>query len=277
MKAVHKALWYIENHSREDITLDELAQVAGVSRYHLSRIFCYALGQPINRYIRLRRLSRAALALAQGEPDILDLALSVGYGSHEAFTRAFKEHFGKTPEQVRAQHHTDDLKLMEPMLMETLKKTVLEEPRYEQLSHKRSIVGLSRFYSFEEVGGIPDQWQSFAPFIPRIAASRKPTTYGVIYNAGDSSFDYLSGVEISQDAAPPDNMVKIELGPQHYAVFSHKDHVSTLRDTCDAIWSQWLPESGRAVVEAPWFERYGESFDPQTGAGGLELWIPVLS
>ena len=78
MKAVEKAVWYIENHYREEISLDDLARLSGVSRYHLSRIFCYAVGQPISRYVRLRRLSRAAESLASGERDILNLALSVG-------------------------------------------------------------------------------------------------------------------------------------------------------------------------------------------------------
>ena len=71
MKAINKAIWYIENHYRDQVSLDALAEVAGVSRYHLSRMFCYAVGQPISRYIRLRRLSTTAIALAAGESDIL--------------------------------------------------------------------------------------------------------------------------------------------------------------------------------------------------------------
>ena len=134
MKAINKAIWYIENHYREQVSLEALADVAGVSRYHLSRMFCYAVGQPISRYIRLRRLSTAAIALAAGETDILDLALSIGYGSHEAFTRAFKEHFAKTPEQVRSQGHTEDLDLTEAISMEHDKATTLEAPRYQELS-----------------------------------------------------------------------------------------------------------------------------------------------
>jgi len=275
MKAVEKVVWYIENHYCEEISLDELAQLAGVSRYHLSRIFCYAVGQPISRYIRLRRLSRAALSLALGEADILDLALSVGYGSHEAFTRAFKSHFHKTPEQVRSQRHTNDLDLMEPVLMESKKATTLEEPRYEALSSKLSIVGISRYYPFERVAEIPDQWQSFVPIIPRVTSAGKPVTYGVIYNGSDSSFDYLSGVELPKGADVPENLVRIDIATQSYAVFQHDGHVASVRDTCDAIWSDWLPASSKSVIEAPWFERYGESFSPQTGEGGLEIWIPI--
>ncbi|MGE5157753.1 MAG: helix-turn-helix domain-containing protein [Gemmatimonas sp.] len=64
------------------------------------RAFAAATGFSVMRYVRARRLSEAARALARGAPDILSLALEADYGSHEAFTRAFRDHFGMTPEAV---------------------------------------------------------------------------------------------------------------------------------------------------------------------------------
>ena len=87
--------------------------VADVSRYHVSRVFGEAIGRPITRYVRGRRLTEAAKALAAGAADILTVALEAGYGSHEAFTRAFREQFGQTPESVRAQRHLDNIELVE--------------------------------------------------------------------------------------------------------------------------------------------------------------------
>ena len=220
MKAINRAIWYIENHYRDHVSLDVLAEVAGVSRYHLSRMFCYAVGHPISRYIRFRRLSTAAIALAAGETDILDLALSIGYGSHEAFTRAFRDHFSVTPEQVRAQGHTNDLNLTEAISMEQNKATTLKAPRYEKLG-ELNIIGISRHYPFDNVGEIPDQWQSFAPMIPQIVNNEKPDTYGVIYNGGDDSFDYLSGVELPAGNEALKNMVLLKVPTQTYAVFWH--------------------------------------------------------
>ena len=276
MKAVEKAIWYVESHYREAISLDTLASVAGVSRYHLSRMFCYAVGLPVSKYLRIRRLSAAAIALAAGEPDILDLALSLGYGSHEAFSRAFKELFAATPEQVRAQGHTDNLKLLEPQSMETSTSVSLAEPRSEKLG-PISLIGHSRHYPFEKVSGIPEQWQAFAEVLPTISNDPKPTTFGVIYNGCDDSFDYLSGVDAKVCPGNVGNVVKIELESQTYLVFDHTSHVSSVRETCAAIWSNWLPNSDVKVIEAPWFERYGKSFDPITGNGGLEIWIPIIS
>src|SRR5262245_14059587 len=112
---VEKALWFVESHFESEFSADEVARVADVSRFHLSRMFTLALGQSVMRYARARRLTEAARALAAGAPDILAVALAHGYGSHEAFTRAFRDQFGVTPESVRAQASTAGLDLQEPL------------------------------------------------------------------------------------------------------------------------------------------------------------------
>src|SRR5580692_7455408 len=111
MNPAQKALWFIESHLAEELTLDEVAAIGGVSRFHMVRAFAAATGLSVMRYVRVRRLSEAARALANGAPDILTLALDADYGSHEAFTRAFRDHFGITPETVRGLACIDDLKL----------------------------------------------------------------------------------------------------------------------------------------------------------------------
>ncbi|MGE0625325.1 MAG: GyrI-like domain-containing protein [Pseudomonadales bacterium] len=274
MRPIDRALWYIESHYREPIALDELADVAGVSRYHLSRSFCYAVGLPASRYLRLRRLSLAAIALANGEPDILDLALSLGYGSHEAFARAFKEAFARTPEQVRRAGHTENLKLLEAMLMNESLLSDLEAPNLTH-SEPRSLIGRSKTYTFAGAAEIPGQWQAFAPHVGTIAGRIDTATYGVIHAGTDEGYDYLSGVAVAARTPAPDGMIRLDLPAQTYAVFRHPGHVSEIRRVCNTIWSEWLPESGYQAVEAPWFERYPPPFDPQTGAGGFEIWIPV--
>src|SRR5262249_33274689 len=98
MDAVVKAIWFVETHFSGDISLDDIAQSAGVSRYYMVRAFGLATGRSVMRHVRGRRLTEAARSLANGAPDILTVALDAGYGSHEAFTRAFREQFGLTPE-----------------------------------------------------------------------------------------------------------------------------------------------------------------------------------
>lgn len=115
----------------EPMTLDEIAAVGGVSRFHMVRAFATATGLPVMRYVRGRRLTEAARLLAKGAPDILSLALEADYGSHEAFTRAFRDHFGATPEAVRAATCVKDLKLQEPILMDSTMLDTLTAPRFE--------------------------------------------------------------------------------------------------------------------------------------------------
>ena len=76
MNPVGKALWFIESHFAEEITLDEIAAIGGVSRYHLSRAFSVATGQPAMRHVRARRLREAARALAKKGQPIFSMSLS---------------------------------------------------------------------------------------------------------------------------------------------------------------------------------------------------------
>ena len=62
MNPVAKALWFIESHYTKDLTLDDVAEVCGVSRYHLSRVFGIGVGCLPIRYVRGRRLTEAARA-----------------------------------------------------------------------------------------------------------------------------------------------------------------------------------------------------------------------
>lgn len=96
---VGRALSFIETHFGDELTLERVADVAGVGKYHLTRAFGTATGHTVMRYVRARRLTEAARRMAAG--DILAVAVEAGYGSHEAFTRAVREDFGVTPGEVR--------------------------------------------------------------------------------------------------------------------------------------------------------------------------------
>src|SRR6516162_6987026 len=130
MNPAQRALWYIESHLADALTLDDISAIGGVSRFHMVRAFAAATGFSVMRYVRARRLTEAARALAAGAPDILTLALGADYGSHEAFTRAFRDHFGVTPEAVRTCACLDHLKLQEQILMDSTLTDNLKPPRF---------------------------------------------------------------------------------------------------------------------------------------------------
>jgi AraC family transcriptional regulator len=257
------------------MTLEAIAAVSGVSRYHLARAFGAATEHSVMRYVRGRRLSEAAKTLATGAADILTVALDAGYGSHEAFTRAFRDQFGVTPETVRAQRSYDTIELVKPIKMKETPVANLEPPRFET-GKPLLIAGLGARYNCETSAGIPAQWQRFVPHIGHIPGQVGRVAYGVRCNADDAgNMDYICGVEVADFSDVPPDMSRVRIPAQKYAVFTHRDHVSTIRRTWSTIWNYWLPNSGHEVAAAPDFERYGESFDPQRGTGGLEIWLPL--
>src|SRR6266852_7840571 len=155
MNPAQKALWFIESHLADELTLDEIAGIAGISRFHMVRAFAAATGLSVMRYVRARRLSEAARALADGAPDILGVALDADYGSHEAFTRAFRDHFGVTPETVRSSTCLDNLRLQEPILMDSTLTDNLQPPRFET-GKPLLVAGISERCTHENGGaGIP--------------------------------------------------------------------------------------------------------------------------
>jgi AraC family transcriptional regulator len=98
---VQRALWFVEKRLSDELTLHGVAEDVGVSPHHLARAFGAATGRSLMNYARGRRLTEAVRRLFDGDASILAVALDHGYGSHGAFTRAFRDEFGVTPEAFR--------------------------------------------------------------------------------------------------------------------------------------------------------------------------------
>jgi AraC family transcriptional regulator len=276
MSPAQKALWFIESHLAAPMTLDEISAVAEVSRFHLVRAFGEATGFSVMRYVRARRLTEAARALAAGAPDILTLALDADYGSHEAFTRAFRDHFGITPEMVRATTCLSRLKLQEPIMMDSSASNNLQPPRFET-GKPLLVAGVGDRFSHDNGAGIPLLWQRFQQSVAHLPSRVGRVAYGVCCNGDDAgNFDYIAGAEVSDFSDLPREFSRVRIPEQKYAVFTHREHVSTVRRTVNAIWNHWLPASGFKMADAPSFERYDEKFDPATGNGGFEIWVPIV-
>ncbi|KQX42460.1 AraC family transcriptional regulator [Devosia sp. Root436] len=275
MQFIERAIWFIETRFAEDITLDDIADVGGVSRFHLSRSFGAITGQPVMTYVRGRRLTLAAQKLLDGAPDILSVALDVGYNSHEAFTRAFRDQFGQTPEQLRAQGIADPQRLVEPLRIDETLLTALPDPRIVDGAPFR-IAGLGERYTFATNHGIPALWQRFAPHIGHMPGQLGDTTYGVAADFDeDCSFGYIAGVEVSPSADLEAGTAYIDIPAQRYAVFAHRGHISTMRRTAYSIWAHYFPSSPFIPTGGPNFERYGAEHDPHSGDGLVEVWVPI--
>jgi AraC family transcriptional regulator len=275
MSIADQALWIIERNSSQQLTLNAIAAACGVSRSHLANAFGTASGWPVMKYLKARRLSEAARKLADGAPDILTLALEFGYGSHEAFTRAFRDHFGVTPEQVRNTRNLAMLDLTTALRLREGPARPLR-PALRNLGKLRA-AGLSVPCSFDATVNIPAQWQQFvAEHYEDIPHKTERMPIGICRVPDDEGhFEYMCAVEVTEFGSRRKGLAYLEIEPKPYAVFEHRDHVSTIFDTYSSIWNEALPALARTAADSHVLEFHHDEFDPSTGHGGVSIWVPL--
>jgi AraC family transcriptional regulator len=155
----------------------------------------------------------------------------------------------------------------------------LNPPR---LQERRALLmaGLQEHYTRETQTTIPEQWKRL-PF-GKIPGQLGHMAYGVVLNLDEKTgeFDYFCGVEIATVSPAHGNLKTYKSPHQKYAIFCHRENVSRLRDTIHAIFTAWLPTSGQSLshptaTSPNLIEYYGDNFDPESGTGDIEVWIPI--
>ena len=140
------------------------------------------------------------------------------------------------------------------------------------------IAGLKQRYNSKTMNAIPAQWERFVRYLGKIPGQVGRATYGLIYNKGKNtdSFEYLSGVEVAGCSGLPPEFSCVNIPAHKYAVFPHHEHVSKLKETMESISHKQLPGTASKTDNVPGaIERYGEGFNPQTGMGDIEVWVPI--
>jgi len=102
---LRRVLDYIDANFHNDITLENLAGIAGYSAFHFARKFTLAMGIPPHRYLRCLRLKNAMAELAAGKLPLVEIALNAQFSSQASFTRAFHRATGMTPKEYRCRRH----------------------------------------------------------------------------------------------------------------------------------------------------------------------------
>jgi AraC family transcriptional regulator len=278
---------FIEEHLQEPITLHKLAGAAGYSPWHAARIFKCLTGKTPFEYIRLFRLSRAALRLSQEEVRIVDVAFDFVFDSHEGFTRAFSKQFGVTPQRfsqekppirlfmprnIRETHlalQKGEQAMTKDQKSNTIFVQVVDRPA-RKLILKRGIQAADYYAYCEEVGcevwniltGIQQaMYEPIGMWLPENL--RKPGTS-----------TYAQGVELPLDYAGPvpEGFDLIDLPPCKVMVFQGEPY-----DDCEfetAIGSLWesMKEYKPELYGFRWADEDGPRFqlEPQGYRGYIE-------
>ncbi len=139
-----------------------------------------------------------------------------------------------------------------------------------------AVAGLELRCRMGEPDAIPQLWQRSFAHMNEIQGLTEPgISYGVMYNYDEATeaWDYLAGYAVDADAPLPEGMTRKEIPAQRYAVFTCT--MPTIQETYDAIYQEWLPQSGYEHAPTPEFERYGQSFNPNDPTSQFEIFVPL--
>lgn len=284
---IKKALDFIEENIHRQLTISEIAAVAGYSAYHFQRLFSGAIGEPLREYVRGRKLTNAARLLATSQTSILDLALEAGFESQEAFSRAFKRMFSVSPGAFRKNdvqpYFQGREKLKESMLKQLVSDYFVEHEIVEW--PERYFVGMGRAFGDDIFNPVGELWAEFSKRICDIPNGVEGDTYGLclsrdpeIPRTSETTLIYISSIEVTeQDIRLPEGLLLRKLPAAKYAKFSHRGPLLEFQTTLDYIWGRFLPQSKYKRLEAPDLEVYPAGFDPGAEEVTIYLYIPIKS
>jgi len=284
---LRKATDFIEEHLPESFQLKDVAAAAGYSEYHFQRLFSGFVGEPLREYVRKRRLTNAAKALATTQNRILDIAIESGFESQEAFSRAFKRMFRMTPGSFRKHgvhpYFQGREKLNESMLRQIVSEFFVEHEvvRWPE----RYFVGLGRAFSDDIFNPVGELWGEFSQRLEEIEGHIDGDTYGLCFGSDpaiprsdDTTLCYFASVEVvSKSVKVPEGMYLRSLPAAKYVRFSHNGPLMGFQTTLDYIWGKFLPAANYRRLEAPDLEVYPKGFDPNAEKVTIYLYIPIES
>lgn len=120
IRKIHKVQDYIEHHLGQSLSIEELSNAAGFSKYHFSRIFQSVLHESLAHYVKRIRMENALFLLAhRTDKNITDISYELGYMDSSVFSRAFKNYYGTSPREYRNEYSKN---CKEPFLLSEYNK-----------------------------------------------------------------------------------------------------------------------------------------------------------
>jgi len=285
ISALNRFVDLVESRLTGDLDVRDAARALGTSEHHLRRMFSSLAGMPLSEYVRRRRMTVAAAEVVRGEGDLLAIAVRYGYGSTEAFGRAFRAVHGAGPGDVR--RDGGPLRA-QPQLRfrltvegtERLDTRIADRPAFRLVGHAARVPLVHH--------GINPHIQRHISALPaaehaRLKALSNTAPAGLLGVSDDLDPDraeggeltFLHGVAVAAGTAAPGGLDTIEVPAGRWVVVrTTGPHPRSLQRSWAATATEWFPAN-------PWRLRPGPEIVALLEAAAdlstatCELWLPV--
>lgn len=261
---------YIWDNLDRPLDLEKLADVACFSPYHFHRIYRMEMGETAAQTIRRLRLHRAAVGLSEGSAPLERIAKGAGYGSVEAFSRAFASAYGQPPAAYRARRQDPDG--ASPSFEPSGEGGQPDGQAYSVTVTRTQalrLAGFSHKGDYQTIGTTFDRLYAWAG--PRDLVDGETRHIAVYYGdetgLPEKDLRSFAGITVTADFAPAAcregpaaDTVDIPAGP--VAVLRHTGPYSDLERAYRYLYGTWLAGSGHDPADLPCFEDYLN--DPRT-------------
>lgn len=297
---MHKVLAFIDQHLDQPLDLATLADEAHFSAFHFHRLFAAWTGETLGHYVRRRRVEVAAMRMAaQPRLCVLQAALGVGFGSGEAFSRAFRRRFGTSPTAWRARvvqerkmgqvdgnpGHDGAAKgpdtggSLNPLEIAMQAKPQVTLP-VTLIDRQPTTVAYLRYVG-PPGEPISQFWQTvYYPWAATHGLLEQPR-YGISHDdpgiVTPAKLRYDACVEVPAGFAPSGKALVTTIPGGRYAAYRFKGASAEFPAGWTSLLRDWLPGSGLQLDARPSFEFYGRdsTYDPASRVMICDICIPV--
>ncbi|MBT1680431.1 AraC family transcriptional regulator [Curtobacterium aurantiacum] len=281
---LNRLVGLVEGRLDDDLDVASLARELSTTEYHLRRMFSSLAGMPLSDYIRRRRMSVAA-ADVLGTDDLLSIAVRYGYGSTEAFGRAFRSVHGVSVGDVK--RDGGPLRTQPQLRFRlTVKGNITMDTRITERPAFLLVGRATRVPLIHE--GVNPHIQSHIASLPtaehaRLKALSDTEPAGLLQVSADvdpdytegSELTYLHGVAVQGTAPVADDLDTIEVPAGTWAVFhTEGEYPTALQEAWAATATDWFPSNPWRLRPGPTIVAVVERADDFSTAT-CELWLPV--
>jgi len=284
-----RVLDHIQAHLDQDLTLEGLALVACFSPYHFHYVFRGIVGESLGAYIRRLRLERAWHRLLDGARPVTEVASEAGYGSTEAFDRAFKAHFGLTPSDARRQgtrapSPSDDGRLAEALAARLHRLLTADDGPDLGVEIRRieplRVAAMRQVGPYSETGTLFERLMGWAGRNRMLGPA--PRVLGLCHDDPEMTppercrYDACLALDPEQSVPLGNGVSEILIQGGEYAAAVHRGQHCDLPNTYALVCGQWCPRLGREIRDVPCIENYlNHAWNTAAEDLRTEIYVPL--